>query len=450
VALKRRLLRELPIAALTAAVGLGALLILDALLHAGHGSMHVGGPLREVVRSWTRDYRGAWIVVGLLAAALSYPVRAVFALRRRDDAGSTVATELRILAALGAASGVVFASSAIARVDFRRAPFPSDALLLAMFSAVRLEREMGMWSSLGAGLVLLAALWAFVGITWARRQSRHSEGPRAVITGLAAACGVTGMSLLRWWYELWSRFDHAEWMPLEQRYALVVGAGDPLVQGRLALIFVAMVMAVVMLLLARRSPGTPTTKRELLASTGLFVLGLTAFGLTRGVAHDARHPLPLWQPDGMTTLGETMVAALPREQRCSLGLGDAPLLAFAGGAWMVDGVQSPTATKVGAILAEKKQLWMQVSPGKSFPGLLHAAIPADVPMSLAGPFLEAARAAGYPRIYVLAGRPPRTFATRTLGVVAYGPRLCFVAVEPADAIPTTGTWGDWASSLAPR
>ncbi len=77
-------------------------------------------------------------------------------------------------------------------------------------------------------------------------------------------------------------------------------------------------------------------------------------------------------------------------------------------------------------------------------------IPAGTLMSLVYPYLQAARDVGYPDLYVLEGRPPRWFATRTLGEIAYRPRLCVVRASEADALPTTGSWGDWVRSIARR
>ena len=447
--MKRRIGREIAIAALSATVGLGAFLIFEVLLHVTRSSRELSGPVHVVVHAWTRDFLGGSIPLGLLAAALWYPVRAGLALRRRDDAASTTAGELRILATLGAASSALFVATAVGGVYVGRGPEPTEPLSFAYFIAVRLERELATWSLLGAGLMLLAALWGLASVTWARREPSGSTARIVTIAGLFAVASVTSASLLTWWITVAHATYNAEWMEPERRYELTVSTGEPLVLGRSALLVVAVISAAAILIAARRPRRSTPSSRELTAAAGLFALGLVAFALTRGAAYDALHPIPLWQPSAMTTFGEVTVASLPQgKDGCDLNDREGPIASFGDGGWSVDGVRIATAADFGDVLAVKKKLWTQVAPGKTFPGLVLAVIPADTSMSLVRPYLQGAREVGYPDLVVLEGRPPRTFATRTLGEIAYRPRLCVVRASQADVLPTTGTWGDWARSLA--
>jgi hypothetical protein len=445
--LKRRVLRELVIALVAAAIGLGALLFVEAALHLAHGFTHAMDALRGILREWTRCSAESWIVLGLLSAALSYPARALLALRRRDPRTTAIAGELRVLAALGATSSALLVSTAMGWIYAGRGPEPSEPLNNAMFVAARLARELTMWSILGAGLVLLAALWGLVSVTWARRESRGSAARIVTIAGLVAAVLATGASLLAWWITVTDATFNAEWMDPEHRYELTVRTGDPLVQGRWVLLAVAAVAAAAILIAARREQRSSPSSRELKAGAGLFALGLLTFALTRSADHDARHPVPLWQPTGITPFSDARAASLPKGEQCLVLAEEAPRVELVDGTWLVDGVRAPTAAALADLLAAKKKLWTQVSPRKSFPGLVLASIPADAPMSLVRLYLQAARDVGYPELSVLETRPPRAFVTRTLGELAYRPRLCVVRVSQADALPTTGTWGDWARSL---
>jgi hypothetical protein len=434
------------IAALSAALGLGAFLIFEVLLHVARATTPVGGALHQVLHHWASGKPGSWILLALLAAALSYPLRALLALRRRDDAASTTASELRILATLGAASTLLVASSAILRVLAAGVGTPDED---APAFAARIDPQMAAWSFLGAGLPLLAVVWAVVGVGWARRESSQIAARIVTIVSGALVVLVTSASLLRWWLALADVKHDDEWMMPGRRYELIVSAGDPLDHGRNMLIFVAATAAVALVVAARRGRSNPGRSRETIGGASLFALGLVAFALTRGAAYDALHPLPYWGDGINSWLDDAAVAALPRGDTCILGARDFPRLelsrdgrgSFNGSSWR----DLATLTKE---LDSLKARWIAVQPGKRFPGRFEAAIPADVAMEVVSPAFAAARAAGYDTFDLIEASPRRTYMTRTLGEITYRPRVCHVVVEPPAELPHQGTWGDFARSLS--
>ncbi len=139
-----------------------------------------------------------------------------------------------------------------------------------------------------------------------RAARRRGEDPWGV--ALASIAGVTGVALLRYEGELRASFP-IEWISPLARHKNLVEAGAPLIQGRSALLFAAGIAAAIILILARGERRRPTLPRSLIASAGIFALGLAAFALTRDAAHDARAPLPFL--DGALTsqleLGEISV-----------------------------------------------------------------------------------------------------------------------------------------------
>jgi hypothetical protein len=434
------------IAALSAALGLGAFLIFEVLLHVARATTPVGGALHQVLHHWASGKPGSWILLALLAAALSYPLRALLALRRRDDAASATASELRILATLGAASTLVVVSGAMLRVYAAGVrALGEDALAVA----VRLEQQMAAWSFLGTALSLLAVLWAVVGIGWARRESSRSAARIVTIVGSSALVLITSLALLEWWFTVANITYNEEWTMPGRRHETIVSTGDPLIHGRNALIGVAAIAAVALLVAARRGRSGRGAAREMIAGASLFALGLGAFALTRDQAYDALHPLPYWGDGVNSWLDDAAVASLPHGDTCVFGVEDFPNLALTrDGRGSFNGSPWRDVAELTKLLESLKALWIQVQPGKRFPGRFEAAIPADVAMEVVSPAFAAARAAGYDTFDLIEASPRRTYMTRTLGEITYRPRVCHVVVEPPAELPHQGTWGDFARSLS--
>jgi hypothetical protein len=445
----RRIGCELVWALLAAAIGLGALLIAGELIHVLRDK--IGGPLYHLdgrLREWTGDRPGGSIALGLLAAASSYAVRALLALRRQDDPLTAIARELRILATGGAASSVAFLATVIGSVQAQRMVAPTEILTRVLFSAGRIEHELVMWSITGAGLLLLTAIWGLVGVTWARRGSSRSALPIVTLAGLAAIVGVAGTSLLRWILAIPDISHDTEWMQSSRRYELILDTGESLIQGRKILIFVAALAAVGVLFAARRARPRPAVRREISAAAGLFAAGLAAFALTRGAAHDALHPLPFWDGSAAGWLDDDTVAALPPGEKCTLGLQDQPsIVGGEDGRFRLNSAPPQDPAELQEKLESSKALWLQVQPGKRFEGRLEAVIPAHASIAVVAPIVAAARAAGYAGLDVIEALPRRTYVTRTLGEISYRPRVCHVPIKADVELPRQGTWGDFVRSL---
>lgn len=451
----RPVVRELLLAALGPAVALPMVLLgmfvpFNASLYGLQGRV-----MHSIFREWWRYGPANWAILAMLVVAASYPVRALLLLRRREDTPPPGSATLGLLATLGSATSATSVLMTVGVVHLvRRAIHLEQAkptvfyvfrFQFLSFQLFRFQREVAPWALTGGGLVILAALWAVVGVIATRRRRIHAAAP---LLPLAAVVGLVGASLVRHWAEIatlsW------EWMPPADRYRNIVATGAPLSQGGIALVVVAALAAAAILILTRRDRLARIAPRDLRASASVLALGLSAFVLTRGVAHDARHPLPLWEPDGGEQVPWSYVNTLPPGEHCQLDFRDAPTLRLDESEWTVDGVRygGPAIDGFRKHLVNWRELWKQVNPNRSFPGILAAAIPAGLPMSRVRPFIEAAREAGYPQLDLLEGLPERTFATRTMGVLEYSPRLCFVTANANAPVPATGPLGEWASELA--
>ncbi len=287
----------------------------------------------------------------------------------------------------------------------------------------------------------------------ARRGPREAAARIPWVVALASIASVIEVALLHYAGELRASFT-TEWIAPVARHRILVEAGAPLDQGRSALLVAAGVAAAMILILARGERWKPAPPRTLIASAGIFVLGLAAFALTRGAAHDARAPLPFIDGEisSWLGLGGFSVTELPPGQRCTPGVPDHPTIEVSGRGphgrlARVGRAEVASSAELRGALESRKQLWSQLNPGKQFPGHFEAMIPAEAPMDEVAPFLAAARAAGYLVFDVIEAMPRQTYMTRTRGEITYEPRLCHVPIQSGLELPRQGTWGDFARSL---
>ena len=441
----RPVVRELLLAALGPAVALPMVLL--GMFVPFRASLYglQGRVIHSIFREWGSDGPGSWAILAMLVVAASYPVRALLLLRRREDTPPPGSATLGLLATLGSATSATSALMAVGDVHLVRRAIQLDQAQRMDFYFF-LQRDVDPWAITGGGLVILAALWAVVGVIATRRRRIHAA---ALLLPLAAVVGLVGASLLRYSAEI-EGLPWLEGTPPADRYRSIVATGAPLSQGGIALVVVAALAAAAILILTRRDALARIAPRDLRASAGVLALGLSAFVLTRGMAHDARHPLPLWEPDGGFRGLWSYVNTLPHGEHCRIDFRDAPMLRFDENGSTLDGVRVSGQAIDGfrELLVNWRELWKQETPNRPFPGILAATIPADLPMSRVRPFIEAAREAGYPQLDLFEGLPARTFATRTMGVLEYSPRLCFVTANANAPVPATGPLGEWASELA--
>jgi hypothetical protein len=221
--------------------------------------------------------------------------------------------------------------------------------------------------------------------------------------------------------------------------------------ARPALVALAVLGSVVLLALARRAPRAEAAppRGPLLASLALFAVGLAAFLATRDLAHDAAHPPPLWDVAGRSSLPPSQLGALPLTKPCPPPR-SAPEIAWEDGRWYVDGAEARDEAALRERLLAKRALWQAVQPGKPFPGRVALALPSSAPAGVAGRTLAVAGAAGYTEADLLGRVAPRSWPTRTLGALPYGPRVCRVTLALPAALPPGETWGESSAGLWPR
>jgi hypothetical protein len=257
----------------------------------------------------------------------------------------------------------------------------------------------------------------------------------AVVAGLAAAALLRSEVAAIHWTDPCGAADTIH----QLRYGDFTEHGAPLAAVKPWLLAAAAAGTVVIVALARRGGAVPD-RMTLAACGGIFAAGLLAFALTRAEAHDAAHPPPLWDPLRVAPFDEEVTAVLPLMSARSGDACEAMTIELHREGWMIDGVLAPTPEAVTEAFAARRKLWDRVQPNKRFPGVVAAAIPPDTTMRTARPMIEAALRAGYGEVRALGRIPRRSWPTRTLGDLAYRPRLGCVTL-PA-TLPEDGTWGE--------
>ncbi|MEO5728113.1 MAG: hypothetical protein ABI134_09800 [Byssovorax sp.] len=230
----RPVVRELLLAALGPAAALPAVLLgmfvpFKASLYGLRGRV-----MHSSFREGWRDSPANWAILAMLVVAASYPVRALLLLRRREDTPPPGSATLGLLATLGSATSATSALMAVGDVHLvRRANQLDQANRMGFYFFP--HREVAPWAITGGGLVILAALWAVVGVIATRRRRIHAA---ALLLPLAAVVGLVGASLLRYSAEI-ERLPWLKGTPPADRYRSIVATGAPLSQGGIALVVVA-------------------------------------------------------------------------------------------------------------------------------------------------------------------------------------------------------------------
>jgi hypothetical protein len=428
--MSRPILREGLRVAAVAALTLVTLVAARVGLDGHHGGLLLN-LARGVLGSWLRHDHSGLAMAVLLAIALSYPLRAVGALRGGED------DAIRPLAVLGAVAGTATAFTVVLRVASLRA----EAFAALDASPYRtlgaFEGEVTTLAIAGAGALLLVLLWGAVGGAVARRRGGGPFALAAVI-GAAVLGGLTASAVAR---SAWASLAYSDpcadpEVGAQLRYAAFTEHGAPLVDARAWLLAVAVAASVALIVLARRAPTPLPGKRAFAAPTALLLAGLAAFAGTRAAAHDADHPPPLWRLSE-----QTMPDGTPAALRCRTDVCDAPTLALDARGFSFHGAPVASTAELALRLDAMRGFWQQVQPGKRFPGVLLASFPPDAPMESVAPMLATARAAGYPVISVLRDLPTARWPTRTLGELAYSVRVCCTPLPAAMELPERGAWG---------
>lgn len=301
-----------------------------------------------------------------------------------------------------------------------------------------------------AGAVACCAALAVVllAIGWALRDG----GPRALCAaGVVAPAGILGLAAAGICGGARALLHYSDpCTPPPMKYLLHYEAFTE--QGalhgtvRAAVLATSVVASALVIVLARRDSGRAANPGRYAVPpirAAILGLGLCAFTATRAQAYDRAHPMPLWNDVARSFLEARVAEALPRVAGCPIHeVGRGPALTLDEGRWFLDGILQESPARMTSSLDAKRRLWQQTYPNRPFPGIVTAAIAAATPVEATEPLYSAARAAGYSAVEALTVLPRRRWPTRTLGEVAYAPRLCGVTWALDVPLPAQATWNE--------
>jgi hypothetical protein len=286
----------------------------------------------------------------------------------------------------------------------------------------------------GTALLLVPLIAAAVAVTWTR--GAHGLGSRAF------ACGLAGAVALPAWMAAHASFVASaaalsvSWQDCDARcrYDAAMASSEALDAVRPWLLVAGTVTAAaaVALVAIRRRPGTARMRVGCLV---LGAAGLIAYGCTRALAGDAAHPLPFEETSSW--MGGDLDALPTAHSACELIDGVVVYVSKSG----VVSVDGAWATDLRAQLDTKRLLWLQIHPGRAFPGTVVLVAPAALPANLPLGVLGVAREAGYPHVLAATAKPVATVLSRTLGPIARPARLCSAPITEG-AVVGSDRWSD--------
>jgi hypothetical protein len=210
-------------------------------------------------------------------------------------------------------------------------------------------------------------------------------------------------------------------------------------RGKTAVLTMAVLATLCVLLLTSGPLRHAPPLRTLYGGVSLAIAGGLVWALTRGLAYDARHPLPFseggFPRDSM---------GIPPGERCAPPT-DAPTFVWGSNGVYFDEFRLSAGDATRA-LETKRELFNQTRPGRPFPDVIAFAVPQQTPTTLVVPFATAVRDAGISGIEVLLARRRPSVTTRTLGTIDRPSELCAVTIR-ADEAMTERTWGELAAHL---
>ncbi|MDI1428372.1 hypothetical protein [Polyangium sorediatum] len=225
--------------------------------------------------------------------------------------------------------------------------------------------------------------------------------------------------------------------------------------ARVVLLALATLGSGLLVVVSRRNPKQPDARDpEGMLSLGaaVFAFGLAGWTGARGMAHDARHPLPLPAGhDGYCSEGTLPpTISLPSAGLCDES-NDAPEVAIDDGGIRIDGVRTTDVAGLLVVLENKRELYRLVQQKELVDPTVVIASPADTPMASLVPILAAVQNDYRGRVAILGAHPERRVTTATLGEVRLRRRCCWSKLRMApDGAPlsTYATWGDVARAAS--
>jgi hypothetical protein len=288
----------------------------------------------------------------------------------------------------------------------------------------------------GTALLVIPLVAAGVAVAWVRA----ARGLRARAFALAFPAALA----LPAWLAAAASFRATDAAPFAWcgcgprcRYDAILDAGAPLDAARPWLLAGGALGACVVFALLVRARHVASTRLRL-GCAALGAAGLAAYAISRPLAEDAARPLPFEEPAGSFVDADAL--QLPRGPRSAMV--EAPIVVVdRSGAMGVDGARATGVGEVGDALEFKRAVWSIVNPGRSFPGVVVVAAPADMPAAEPLRVVAIAHATGYPHVLAAVASPVAGVDSRTLGPIVRPPRLGAVTVADAPA-SASERWGD--------
>ncbi|MDI1442902.1 hypothetical protein [Polyangium sp. 6x1] len=201
-----------------------------------------------------------------------------------------------------------------------------------------------------------------------------------------------------------------------------------------------------------KEPAARDPEGTLWLGAALFAFGLAGWIGARGMAHDARHPLPL--PSGHEGYcfqwSGPPATSLPLAGACD-GSDGAPEVAIDAGGIRIDGVHVADIAELLRLLENKRELYRIVQQKELVDPLVVIAAPADLPMSSVLPILAAVQNKYRGTVAILGAHPERSVSTATIGEVTLERRCCWSKLRMAPngaPLSNHATWGDVARAAS--
>jgi hypothetical protein len=304
---------------------------------------------------------------------------------------------------------------------------PTGAAMCRVYSDTNSPVELAV-RLVGIGVVLISLAWIVIAL-----RTRVSQTVRVVALVCAVLVSVTA----------WVARNHRVTFPWNANFdpeAVHLSVRDGIVeaqervadwQARLMAMSLVGVIACLAVSLREQQRGRHVSNRGAFGAALLLGLGTASYAATRAEAADVRLRIPHLSFNERCHVDRDPLP--PIVGRC-VAAPKAPVLELPG----PQRVASDQSFVEGLIAG--KRLWMQINPGKKFPGAIVLAVASDIrvtDINLAG-----VHVAGYDRMFLLMHSPSTQIPTNTLGVVSLWHRCCALEIrldsqgEPANRYAT--------------
>lgn len=393
--------------------------------------------------------------LALCAAGLSSLALVVAALFARRG-GATRATRALAVITFGTFALGAFAASRVIAAAHEAILEPAPPASLGKIHWVwgkAVEETHAAWLGLGLALVLVAAASGAALALLARRAG----GSRPFVLAAALACLlglVTGVGLVhRTGQPVWvcgGQFDKAECFPVVIKEAVEESS-----RVRLVIVALAALGSGLLVALSRRNTKEVFARdpeAALPLGAAVFAFGLAAWSGARGMAYDARHPLPNLRDEG-GTCPDWMApppSRLPAAGRCDANA-DMPQVIVDADGLRLDGVRATNVEALTSLLKSKRELYRRIQQKDLVDPLVMITAPADTPVATLLPVVSAVANGFRGTVAILGAHPERSVSTATLGEVTLHRRCCNtrLRIDPNGApLSSHATWGDVARAAS--